>query len=152
MKIKSKQIVQGGFSEPILQPIYVVTIGTILFLNPVIGLFWATLIVALPSFLIAYRLSKNKESFSIPASSIMHIVTLKTNNKYSPNYYDLYDFMKNNTEVSVTMIKIYFGVSRYKAKVIRDALIDSGYAIQKQSSKVSKKSINNYHIQFQTAK
>lgn len=144
MNIQSKQIIQGGFSEPILQPIYVLTIGTILLLNPFIGLLWATSLVALPSLLIAYKVSKKQDSFSIPVSSIMHIVAIKTNNKYIPNYYELNDFIKINSEVSVPMIKKYFGISRYKAKIIRNEIINFGLAVQKQSSFEKSKNKNTF--------
>lgn len=132
MKIKSKQIVHGGFSINIMQPIYIVTIGVILILNPFIGLFWATLIVAIPCFIVAIKINK------IQDENYLHLSTdIYGRSKLSIHPSDLAWFLRLDNEISVPMIKQYFGVSRYKAKIIRDEIIAHGFAVQKLPENMS---------------
>lgn len=124
--MKSKQIAQGGFSVDIMQPIYIVTIGLILLLNPFIGLFWATLIVAIPSFIIAIKINRiQDENYLLLSADIYY----KSRLCIDPS--DLAWFLRVDNEISVSMIKQYFGVSRYKAKIIRDEMVAHGFAVQK---------------------
>jgi hypothetical protein len=126
MKTKPEQISQGGFSDPILQPIYVITIGAILFLGPLIGLFWATLFVGVPSFLVALKISELQMlKYHLLTSSIL----VKARVFIDPN--ELAYFLCDRNEVSTQVIKSYFGLSRYKSKIVRDEIISGGFADQK---------------------
>jgi hypothetical protein len=62
--MKRKQhisIVQGGYSEPLLQPSYLVTIGLIFLLAPSLGMFWSFMLVSVPAFMIALRIAKQQQ-------------------------------------------------------------------------------------------
>ncbi len=61
-KNNTTKIIQGGFSEPILQPIYLVCIGTIFLLNPFIGFVLSTILVAVPAFSFAIYVSRRQDA------------------------------------------------------------------------------------------
>ncbi|CAN5462541.1 hypothetical protein BH10PAT3_BH10PAT3_6230 [soil metagenome] len=58
---KRNSVIQGGYSEKMLQPCYLVGIGIIFLLTPRISLFWSSVAVLVPAFFVAKKVFKAQE-------------------------------------------------------------------------------------------
>lgn len=126
------EIIQGGFSEPILQPCYLVGIGTIFLLSPYLGWFLSTLVVSVPAFYIAVKISKKQDE----RYSVLREIAWDQMNLFI-NINDLNSVLRvNKRSINSAIIKQSLNVSYKEASILTNKLITSGLA-SKQVQKVA---------------
>lgn len=62
---------EGGYSEPILQPCYLIGTSLIFLITPHIGLFWAFMLVAIPAFGLAKYIADRQPAVTYDHESYM---------------------------------------------------------------------------------
>ncbi len=121
------EIVQGGFSEPILQPCYLASIGTIFLLNPYLGLFWSTVVVAVPAFYIALKVAKRQER----RDSVLREIAWNKMHLFI-NISDMNNFLRINKRIITSaMVKQSLNVTYAQATQLTNELVSAGVAQRK---------------------
>lgn len=115
--------IQGGFSEPILQPIYMVCIGTIFLLNPFIGFVLSTILVAVPAFSFAIYFSRRQDAK-------LQAVLQPFADKYGIHI-DLqllqWALIFNEDKLLAKELTQVFHLSYFHAELISQRLMEAGY-------------------------
>ena len=118
------KIIQGGYSEPVLQPCYLVGIGTIFLLAPYLGWFLSTLIVTAPAFYIAVKIAKKQNERD---DAIRKLVWDKLS--LYLNIYDVSSLLRaNKSGITPEILELGLRISKRDATKLCSELITANLA------------------------
>ena len=131
---KIKKTAQGGYSELMLQPCYLVGTGIIFLMTPFLGLFISSVIVICPGLYIARKIAKRQNAYF----GLLLDISRKKLGLYI-NIFDLIDLLrKYKRNISSEILAKNLNLSHKSATILTEELILAGLASKKKDKSALK--------------